>query len=505
MKLSAVKWLAYLTAMASWKTPTPTQDLATQPSTSQPLNPREENAANAGGPFWPFGFPTTNIFITDDGPVELTEARLGTSTQTLTIDVTRNTIMRTTTVTGTDLIAEPEEPDILTTTPPAEPLDETSTTTSHEASSTTSSSESSTTSRSTSTSSSSSSISSTTTSTSSSSTSSSSTASACAYGPLSLPTDIDKTISAWMAQFPFTILTTSETTSTTTSSSTSTPSTTTSSKGTSASKETTPSTITPAPSTAASFVAPHVPPFVPDADPAFSSSLSAESVSRAASVSSAAAAEATSICQHWGVKSFPKDIPFDWLPKTDQTDDGYLCVAEPDKTNIDKDIWGTDWELQPFSIDNGWEDTDPDQTLVEEFCDMLVDNSVDVTYDGKVQGACAVYSRGACIREENGECAMYEHKPVAANEATVVFAVTYKANSPKCGEEHNKSTNYVDMGRKKCKEKLNKNLINKCKFDKKPKQDSNVYKSFPVLGGTYWDGCMQYTIVAVKNPPKAGF
>ena len=297
--------------------------------------------------------------------------------------------------------------------------------------------------------------------------SSSSSASACSATTISIPDDFLSTLSYWEAQFPFT-LPTSTTSSTITS--------------TSQSKVTTTAAFSSDTSAAQ----------------AFSSSLTSESASRASSV---AAAEATQKCQHWEAQSYSGDIPQEWWPPISESDKGYLCMAEPSKMDVNNYTWGENWRYQHFSVDNGWDEDHPDVTLVEHFCQTLVDNSVDVTYDGGTQGACAPYGRGDCLREENGQCGMYQHNVAAANGATVVFAVTYKTNSAKCGDEHNKPTYYPDMGVDACVKKLNEHLIDKCKFTKKPKS-YNLYELFPVLGGVFWDGCMQYWIVATKNPLK---
>ena len=168
--------------------------------------------------------------------------------------------------------------------------------------------------------------------------------------------------------------------------------------------------------------------------------------------------------------------------------------------DVNKYEWGDDWEYQPFSISKGWDDSG--DNLVEKFCQTLVQNA-EITYSGKQQGVCEVYGKGSCTRTENNECAMFEHVSPTNDGASVVFAVTYSKDGIKCNVE-DKPVNFSKLGLKTCVDKLTKNLINKCKFSGNPKK-SNGYTDHLVLGGTYWDECMRYTIVAVKNPPQVAW
>lgn len=201
-------------------------------------------------------------------------------------------------------------------------------------------------------------------------------------------------------------------------------------------------------------------------------------------------------------------LPDKWAHLNDVGREKHRCLVDPAKVpSYDNgpggwkmDPWNCDWEFQPFSIAAGWDPNQPDRDLVDIFCQKLVDNVV-ITYDGPQTGICQVYDQGKCIAEENGQCSHWEYYIQAPCSSVVVFSVTYRTGSPLCSPtQTNEPTDYKIMKFENCKKKLMDNLINPCSMKKKDVIGN--LKVFPVIGGTFFDGCMQYTMVARKNPPE---
>lgn len=358
--------------------------------------------------------------------------------------------------------------------------------------------------------------------TSSSTISSTSSASACDLANFSIPEDYSKTLEAWLSLFTFTLNTTVATTASsipvskskvtvtlfTTVSSTISPTVST----TSVMTPTPTPTLTSAPTsvpilTSASSSSSTSWLFTIDTtlNPSFVSWQSAQSSQQAASISSASVSaskvEAMSRCEHYSVQAFPSPIPPEWWGSRTETDDKYLCLADPNKIDTGKDTWPADWEYQPFNVSNMWDSANPADTLLDKFCGTLADNSITVTYSGDTQGVCQTYDKGLCVaRYTNNDCGTYEHISPAYNDATVVIAVTYRKNSYSCGDNEKKPQDFKKLGVAACKKKIKEKLIDRCTI-KKAKAGTDWAK-YGTLGGTLWDGCMMYTIIAVKHPPK---
>jgi len=150
-----------------------------------------------------------------------------------------------------------------------------------------------------------------------------------------------------------------------------------------------------------------------------------------------------------------------------------------------------------------WNSDDPEDTLMENFCGHLADDSIVVTYGGDVQGTCRTYDKGLCKSHSdpnNNDCGQYEYISPALNGATVVIAVTYKKNSPDCGDDEKQRQDFRKLGAEKCMKKIKEKLIDKCTI--KNSQAGTDWANYGTLGGTFWDGCMMYTVIAVKHPPK---
>lgn len=204
---------------------------------------------------------------------------------------------------------------------------------------------------------------------------------------------------------------------------------------------------------------------------------------------------------HYSVQAFPSPIPVAWFPPASETNDDYLCLAEPKKIDTDSEVWPAEWEYQPFNVDNFWDSADPEDSLMDKFCGTLADNSITVTYDGETQGYCQTYDKGLCNSSPvSGDCGQYEHISPALNGATVVLAVTYRKNSYDCGDDEKKTLDFRKLGADKCKKKIKEKVIDKCTV-KNPMAGSD-WANYPTLGGTFWDGCFMYTAVAVRNPPR---
>jgi len=334
---------------------------------------------------------------------------------------------------------------------------------------------------------------------SSSAVSATSSASACDLAPFTIPDDYSKTLEAWLSLFTFTLNTTAAIPTASATSSES-PTTITASTTLSPTVSTTSTTPTPTP-TSTSWL------FTVDTtyNPSFLSWQSAQSSQQAASISSASASaskiEAMSRCEHYSVPAFPTPIPDDWKASRTETDDKYLCLADPNKIDTGKDVWPADWEYQPFNVSNMWDSADPEGTLIDKFCGTLADNSITVTYGGDTQGMCLKYDKGQCkSHSTNNDCGQYEHISPALNGATVVIAVTYRKNSYSCGDDEKKPQDFKKLGVAACKKKIKGKLIDKCTI--KNAEKGTDWANYGTLGGTLWDGCMMYTVIAVKNPPK---
>lgn len=105
--------------------------------------------------------------------------------------------------------------------------------------------------------------------------------------------------------------------------------------------------------------------------------------------------------------------------------------------------------------------------------------------------------------ELGGNCTVWAHNPTTLdNEGPVMIAVTYyRSKDPKIcptGPD-DQDVNFALMDSKMCKDKLNK-LVNKCSMPEKTKNGSAA--EYPVLGGTIWLNCMQFTMVGIKSQYK---
>ncbi|KAK5942074.1 hypothetical protein PMZ80_006027 [Knufia obscura] len=384
-----------------------------------------------------------------------------------------------------------------------------------------------------------------TTTTTSTSTTSTSDA-ACNLTSFSIPSGFEQTISAWLAQFPFTLDTTSSTTSSMTSSASPSDFTltgsTTLTKGTyiihpngrtstsatltvtatdgfvispKTTTSTTPSSITPAPTSTSRSSESLI--FSLETDrSSFNSWLSGEhsrqsasiasvssasAASASASSASAAVSSAKAACSHFAVPLNPWGLPPKWEAPQGQKSDNYLCLANTEAIAKDKSANGwPDIDYQPFNVNGLWDADDPDTTLIDRFCGELVDKAITVTYDGDVTGTCQKYGKGECTSSDaDGVCTHWEHSAPALRDATVIFSVQYKTPGYDCDpNDYTHPKDFAKLGKKECVKMLKERLIDKCTVKNPPAGD---FLSYPTVGGTLWNGCMMYTIVATRNPP----
>lgn len=216
---------------------------------------------------------------------------------------------------------------------------------------------------------------------------------------------------------------------------------------------------------------------------------------------SASSAQAISTCQHYtlGYPWNPPDIPVSLATYNGQSQYGtWMCVVDPNKIDTSQN-WSSTWEYQPFAIDRSWDQEHPGDTLVDTFCNYLVNEKANVTPDGAVQGVCQAYDPGQCVTLiKDGTCMDWQHPGVTLDfGGPVMISVTYDSNCPSA--EKPQPVDFGAVGAQGCKNSLQA-VIDSCSFP--PKLRNNWAQGTPVVGGTIWVDCMVYTIVGIRKADK---
>lgn len=175
-----------------------------------------------------------------------------------------------------------------------------------------------------------------------------------------------------------------------------------------------------------------------------------------------------------------------------------MCVIDP--TQIDTaQYWNDTWAYQPFDIDKGWDREHPTDTLVDTFCNYLVNERVNVTPLGDVQGVCQAYDLGQCLNPtRSGQCTFWEHPWTTLDTwGPVMVSVSYDNTCPM--GQGSKPMDFGAAGADNCKKSLN-TIVDKCSFPKNMQKQWAEYD--PTVGGTFWLDCMIYTIIGIKQADK---
>ena len=275
------------------------------------------------------------------------------------------------------------------------------------------------------------------------------------------PANVQSIIDSWLAQFTFTMPSTmSTTTASTTSSMTST---------THVSfKLITPTSSSPSPITATTGE----PTPLNDPNPP-KVTTEAPKLSTTASIDQAAIA---SCCQYYVLPTGEaRPGGKDWEMK----EKGEVkCLVDPKKAGKDPSKWSEDHPFQPFGTQFVGETKE--KSLEYQFCQLIFDNAPIIDRTGPHQGACQVWGANSGDYGRAG--------------STVIFAVHFDSRGKNCKGPDYQSDIRKD-GIESCRKLIREEVLDPCSD-----HDLKVKTGNGAVGGQKVNGCMVWTVVAIKSP-----
>ncbi|KAJ9608702.1 hypothetical protein H2200_006473 [Cladophialophora chaetospira] len=142
--------------------------------------------------------------------------------------------------------------------------------------------------------------------------------------------------------------------------------------------------------------------------------------------------------------------------------------------------------ISPFDTDNG------DASPPAVFCNRLEDGNIIIVSDvlESLDTPNWPYSRG--------ECQGFYGEKMTKLGYNITIQLVYDSAGCDNNDKYATGINMTDYGWKNCRDVFHDKILNNCQFSDKTTDHLGLGDS-NMVGGVYWQDCMRWTIISVKD------